>query len=180
MDNRVLIEARGLTRVFPRRRGPPVRAVDGVEFQVRQGEFVLVVGRSGSGKSTLLGLLGGLDRPTSGSVSLFGRDCGTAREGELTRLRREHVGFVFQDFHLLTAYTALENVELALAPVPMTASERRDRAVSLLSRFGVLHRADHMAGELSLGEQQRVAVARALANRPVLLLADEPTGGWVP
>lgn len=177
MDDRVLIEACGLTRVFPRRRGPPVRAVDGVDIRIRRGEFVVVIGRSGCGKSTLLGLLGGLDRPTSGLVRLFDRDLGTVRDGELARLRREHVGFVFQDFHLLPAYTALENVEMALAPAPLSVSERRDRAEFLLRRFEILHRQDHLAGELSLGEQQRVAVARALANRPGLLLADEPTGG---
>lgn len=119
MEDRLLIDAQGLTRIFPRRSGPPVRAADDVDLQVRQGEFIVVVGRSGCGKSTLLGLLGGLDPPTPGTVSLLGRDLAAAREGELARLRREHVGFVFQDSHLRPACTALENVELALVPAPV-------------------------------------------------------------
>ena len=154
-----------------------MKAVAGVSLQVRKGEFVVIAGRSGSGKSTLLGLLGGLDRSTEGSVRLRGRAFETLSDGELARLRRENVGFVFQDFNLLPAFTAFENIEMALAPVPLAAEEKRERVEVLLRRFDMLPRAGHRPAELSLGEQQRVAVARALVNRPVVIFADEPTGG---
>jgi len=177
MEDSAVVECQGLTKVFRRRTGAALKAVDNVDLQVGAGEFVLIVGRSGSGKSTLLGLLGGLDRPTAGSVRLRGKALEATPDRELARTRRENVGFVFQDFNLLPAYTALENVEIALAPLALPRQEQRGRAEALLRRFGVLDRAEHLPAELSLGEQQRVAVARALANRPLLILADEPTGG---
>jgi len=180
MENNVVVECHGLSKVYPRRNGAPVKAVDNVDLQVRQGEFVLIVGRSGSGKSTLLSLLGGLDRPTSGSVSLRGKALEATSDRELARIRMENVGFIFQDFNLLPAYTAFENIEIALAPTPLSRQQRRERVEALLRRFDILQRAGHLPAELSLGEQQRVAVARALANNPMLILADEPTGGVDP
>ncbi|NQT87765.1 ABC transporter ATP-binding protein [bacterium] len=180
MENDTVVECQGLTKVYHRRNGAPVKAVDNVDLQVTTGEFVVIVGRSGSGKSTLLSLLGGLDRPTSGSVRLRGNALDATPDRELTRIRRENVGFVFQDFNLLPAYTALQNVEVALAPACLSKQERRERVEALLGRFDVLRRSAHLPAELSLGEQQRVAVARALANRPPLILADEPTGGVDP
>jgi putative ABC transport system ATP-binding protein len=177
MEDNPVVECRDITKVYSRRNGAPVRAVDGITLRVEKGEFVAIVGRSGSGKSTLLSLLGGLDKPTSGSVSLGGRAIATTSDRDLAALRRENVGFVFQDFNLLPAYTAFENVEAALAPLPLLEQEKRERVKTLLERFGVLSRSAHLPAELSLGEQQRVAVARALANRPRLILADEPTGG---
>ncbi len=180
MDDNVVVECHGLAKAYPRRNGAPVNAVDGVDLEVRKGEFLVIVGRSGSGKSTLLGLLGGLDRPTSGSVRLRGKALETTSDRDLARIRMENVGFVFQDFNLLAAYTAFENVEMALAPTALSREQKRERVDALLRRFGVLHRAGHLPAELSLGEQQRVAVARALANGPALVLADEPTGGVDP
>ncbi len=177
MEDDVVVECQGLTKVYRRRDGTELKALDNVDLQVKAGEFVIIAGRSGSGKSTLLSLLGGLDRPTSGSVRLRGKAIEATPDRELARIRMESVGFVFQDFNLLPAYTALENVEVALAPVALAQEEKRQRAEALLRRLGVLDRAGHLPAELSLGEQQRVAVARALANRPRLILADEPTGG---
>lgn len=154
-----------------------MRAVDGLSLRVQRGEFIAIMGRSGSGKSTLLNLLGGLDRPTSGSVRLRGKGLGATSDGKLARTRMENLGFVFQDFTLLPAYTALENVEVARAPLSLPGQEKRELAEALLRRFGVIDRAGRLPAELSLGEQQRVAVARALANRPLLILGDELTGG---
>jgi putative ABC transport system ATP-binding protein len=177
MEHDSVVECQGLTKVYRRRNGAPVKAVDNVDLEVKAGEFVVIAGRSGSGKSTLLSLLGGLDRPTAGSARLRGKAIEATSDRELAALRRESVGFIFQDFNLLPAYTAFENVEVALAAAPLSKQEKRERVEALLERFDVLRRAAHLPAELSLGEQQRVAVARALANRPLLILADEPTGG---
>lgn len=156
--------------------GSTVRAVDRVSLEVRRGEFLAVTGPSGSGKSTLLHLLGGVDTPTGGRVLLEGRDLGelTEREREKVRLRR--VGLVFQRFYLLPALDARENVELPMAEAGVGRPERRERAEALLARVGLGDRAGHRPPQLSGGQRQRVAIARALANRPALLLADEPTG----
>jgi predicted ABC-type transport system involved in lysophospholipase L1 biosynthesis ATPase subunit len=150
--------------------------LDGVDLEVRRGETVAIVGRSGSGKSTLLHLIAGLDRADSGSIALCGRDLGALDEKARAELRREQVGFVFQAFHLLPTLTALENVllPLELARRDRSSSERRARA--LLDAVGLADRADSFPAVLSGGEQQRIAVARALATEPVLVLADEPTG----
>jgi putative ABC transport system ATP-binding protein len=153
-----------------------VTAVDDVDLRIAQGEFVVIAGPSGSGKTTLLQLLGALDRPTRGEVRFEGEDINRQGDGDLARLRRETLGFIFQQFNLIGTLTAAENVEAALAPRRLKASHRRERARELLERVGLGGRRDHLPSQLSGGEQQRVAIARALANGPRVLLADEPTG----
>jgi putative ABC transport system ATP-binding protein len=153
-----------------------VHAVRGVSFDIGEGEWAAVVGPSGCGKSTLLHLLGAIDRPTSGTVRLRDRDVGAMSDKEATGFRLRHVGFVFQRFYLMPTLGARENVELPMAEAGMAKRERADRARELLSYVGLGEREGHRPAQLSGGEQQRVAIARALANRPALLLADEPTG----
>ena len=153
-----------------------VTAVNDVTVGFGPGGMTAVIGRSGSGKSTLLHLLGGLDRPTSGRIVARGRRLDELTDDELAEFRRTTVGFVFQSFQLLPAATALRNVELPLVLAGIPPAERRDRAEKLLDRVGLLPRRHHRPSQLSGGEQQRVAVARALANDPPLLLCDEPTG----
>jgi putative ABC transport system ATP-binding protein len=156
--------------------GRPVQALRGVSLMVDSGEYVAIAGPSGSGKSTLLHLLGGIDTPSAGSVSIEGKRLDLLPDRELTRLRLTRLGFVFQRFHLLPVLTALENVELPMAEAGLRTGERRARARELLDYVGLGDRAEHRATQLSGGEMQRVAIARALANRPALVLADEPTG----
>jgi putative ABC transport system ATP-binding protein len=153
-----------------------VLALRGVSLNVSGGEYVAVLGPSGSGKSTLLTLLGGLDHPTTGSVSLLGQDLSALGDRALTRLRLERIGFVFQRFHLLPVLTALENITLPMAERGVHRGARDARARALLEYVGLADRASHRPSQLSGGEMQRVAIARALANEPALLLADEPTG----
>ena len=171
----VLLDARDLVKEF-RLGTRSVRALRGVSVAVRQGEYVGITGPSGSGKSTLLHLLGGLDVPDSGSVSLEGVAFDRLTDSALTRLRLLRMGFIFQRFHLLPVLTALENVELPMAEAGIGRATRQLRAHELLSYVGLAERAEHRATQLSGGEMQRVAIARALANRPALLFADEPTG----
>jgi putative ABC transport system ATP-binding protein len=156
--------------------GRPVHAVRGVTFEVCGGDSVAIVGPSGCGKSTLLNLLGALDTASSGTVEVQGRDLARLGDRDATEFRLRHVGFVFQRFHLVPVLTALENVELPMAEAGVRVRERRQRARELLAYVGVAERERHRPSQLSGGEQQRVAIARALANRPSLLLADEPTG----
>jgi putative ABC transport system ATP-binding protein len=153
-----------------------VHAVDGVTLDVAKGEFLAVVGPSGSGKSTLLQLLGGLDRPSAGTVSFEGRELGALPDKELAQLRLRAFGFVFQQFNLIPTLTAEQNVEAALAPRRMKTSARRTLVRDRLAEVGLADRATHLPGQLSGGEQQRVAIARALANDPRVILGDEPTG----
>ncbi len=153
-----------------------VAALDRVSISVREGEFVALQGTSGSGKSTLLNLLGGLDQPSAGEVLFDGRSLAPLSKREMARYRRESVGMIFQNFNLIATMTAAENIELALAFAGVRGRERERRASELLERVGLGERRTHRPTELSGGEQQRVAVARALANRPRVLLADEPTG----
>ena len=153
-----------------------IQAVDGVDLEVQPGEFVVIAGPSGSGKTTLLQLLGALDRPSGGRVEFEGKDLARMGDGELAALRRDTLGFIFQQFNLIPTLTAQQNVEAALAPRKFKSAERRRRAAALLDRVGLAPRASHLPSQLSGGEQQRVAIARALANRPRVLLADEPTG----
>ncbi len=151
-------------------------ALHGTSFSISSGEFVAIVGPSGSGKSTLLNIIGALDRPTSGRVFISGQDLSTMNNVELARLRNEKIGFVFQSFNLIPRMTAMENIALPLMIQGLKPKDRRLRAVELLEEFGLQSKADNKPGELSGGEQQRVAVARALANDPSIILADEPTG----
>ncbi|MFL5559880.1 MAG: ABC transporter ATP-binding protein [Gemmatimonadaceae bacterium] len=153
-----------------------VRAVRGVSLTIDTGDYVAIVGPSGCGKSTLLNLLGAIDRPDRGHVYLDGRDVGALGDGEATALRLRRIGFVFQRFHLLAALSARENIELPMSEAGVGRAERAARARELLAYVGLAARERHRPPQLSGGEQQRVAIARALANRPALVLADEPTG----
>jgi putative ABC transport system ATP-binding protein len=167
--------ARELRKDYPMN-GETVHALRGVSLQVDQGDYVAIAGPSGSGKSTLLQLLGGIDTPSSGSVEILGTRLDALGDTELTRLRLTRLGFIFQRFHLLPVLTAQENVELPMAEAGLRRAERQARARELLEFVGLGHRAGHRATQLSGGEMQRVAIARALANRPAVVLADEPTG----
>jgi putative ABC transport system ATP-binding protein len=170
-----LLRVRGLGKDYGRGEAS-VRAVDEVSFEVAAGESVAVVGPSGCGKSTLLYLLGGLERPTRGSVWVGDEQLDRMPEARLARLRRHAVGFVFQAFHLVDELTALENVELPALLAGESPSAARHRAVELLEQVGLSDRARHLPSELSGGQRQRVAIARALANGPMIVFADEPTG----
>jgi len=170
-----LIETHEVTRVY-QMGANLVTALDDVSVTLAEGEFVAIQGTSGSGKSTLLNLLGGLDRPTTGEVLFDSIPLGPFTKKQMARYRRESVGMIFQNFNLITTMTAAENVRLALAFGGVRGTERRTRAGELLERVGLAGRTEHRPLELSGGEQQRVAIARALANRPRVLLADEPTG----
>ncbi len=151
-----------------------VRALRGVDLELRRGDLVGLMGRSGSGKTTLLNIIGGLDRPTRGEVTIEGRRIGAMSDDEVTALRRHRIGYIFQSFALLPVLSALENVELPMHIAGVGGSERRRRAEQLLTLVGLGRRMHHRPFELSGGEQQRTAIARALANRPSLILADEP------
>jgi putative ABC transport system ATP-binding protein len=165
----------GVTKLYQkgRRTVPAVRDLDLV---IEDGEWLAVQGRTGHGKSTLLNLLGGLDRPTEGSVELDGTDLGALRETQLTRLRAEKIGFIFQTFNLIPTLSAAENVEAALIPLGVGPADRRARIAAALDAVGLADRAAHLPSELSGGQQQRTAIARALVKEPTVVLADEPTG----
>jgi putative ABC transport system ATP-binding protein len=167
-----LVELAEVTKTYPTAQGP-VDALRDIDLTIDAGEFIAVRGPSGSGKSTLLTLIGGLGAPSSGRVSVAGHDLATMSSGQRAQIRAENVGFVFQMFHLLPYLSVLDNVLMAAAtPTPAN----REHALELIQRFGISHRLTHRPAELSTGERQRVAMARALLNRPGLLLADEPTG----
>ena len=153
-----------------------VRALQGVSLDVERGDYVAIVGPSGCGKSTLLNLIGVIDQPTSGAVTIAGKRVDAMSDREATSFRLHNVGFVFQRFYLMPILSALENVALPMAEAKVPAQERKSRAAELLAYVGLTSRERHRPSELSGGEQQRVAIARALANHPTLLLADEPTG----
>jgi putative ABC transport system ATP-binding protein len=153
-----------------------VHAVDGISITVEKGEFVAIVGPSGSGKSTLLNLLGCLDLPSQGHVFIDSADTARLPASQLTRLRREKIGFVFQEFNLLPVLSALENIELPLRYLKVHSKEREQRAREALAQVGLENRAKNRPSQMSGGERQRVAIARALVTRPALVLADEPTG----
>jgi len=153
-----------------------IRAVDGISLDVREGEFLALLGASGSGKSTLMNLIAGLDRPTSGAIVARGRDLAQISAEELARYRRDTVGMVFQSFNLVPRMTLAENIELPLRFAEVDRAERRQRVAEALERVGLKARMAHRPSELSGGEQQRGALARALVNRPSVLVADEPTG----
>jgi putative ABC transport system ATP-binding protein len=170
-----LVSARELRRDYAMA-GEAVHAVRGVSLDIAEGDYVAIVGPSGCGKSTLLNLLGAIDRPTTGTVTIRGVEVGALRDADATRFRLLNIGFVFQRFYLMPTLTARENVELPMAEAKVTPPARRARASELLAYVGLAERERHRPAQLSGGEQQRVAIARALANRPALLLADEPTG----
>jgi lipoprotein-releasing system ATP-binding protein len=170
-----LVDVAGLTKSYATPKGP-IAVLRGLSLSVSRGEMVAIVGASGVGKSTLLHVLGGLDRAEAGSVRVAGEDIGALPDDALVAFRNQHVGFVFQFHHLLPEFTALENVMMPLRIARRPAAEARPRAESLLERVGLAGRLTHVPGMLSGGEQQRVAMARALAMEPALLVADEPTG----
>ncbi|HEY0243853.1 MAG TPA: ABC transporter ATP-binding protein [Gemmatimonadaceae bacterium] len=174
-EPKLVVEAEKLTRDYDFG-AERVHALRGVSFAIEQGDYVAIVGPSGCGKSTLLNLLGAIDKPTSGDVRIRGEAANGMRDREATEFRLRNIGFVFQRFYLMQTLTARENVELPMAEAGMKSADRAARARELLAYVGLGHREKHRPSQLSGGEQQRVAIARALANKPALLLADEPTG----
>ncbi|MFM9692704.1 ABC transporter ATP-binding protein [Streptomyces europaeiscabiei] len=165
----------GVTKRYVRGKDT-VTALDGVDLTIADGDRLVIQGPTGGGKSTLLQMLGGLDKPSDGSIELDGTDLARLSEGKLTKVRSENIGFVFQSFNLIPTLTAQENVETALVPLGVKAKDRRRRSAEALESVGLGERLGHLPAELSGGQQQRVAIARALVKRPKVLLADEPTG----
>ncbi len=170
-----ILQVRNITKTYMQGK-IAVHALENVSFDVKRGEFLSIVGPSGSGKSTLLSMIGLLDKPTSGSVSIDGMEVTKAKDSEAPKIRREKIGFVFQHFNLIPTLTALENVDIAMRFAHVPKNKRKKIAVELLTQVGIADRMTHKPSELSGGEQQRVAIARALANHPAIILADEPTG----
>ena len=171
----VLVEIRGLTKTY-RRGGETIEVLHGIDLDIPRGDFVALMGPSGSGKTTLLNLIGGLDTPTSGTITVDGRRIDRLRSGELSRWRAATVGFVFQFYNLLPVLSAQRNVELPLLLTGLSAAERRRHAEIALTLVGLRERAKHKPKELSGGQEQRVAIARAIVSDPTLLVCDEPTG----
>ncbi|MFH0904683.1 MAG: ABC transporter ATP-binding protein [Methanobacteriota archaeon] len=170
-----VLRVRNLSKIYMQGK-IPVHALNDVSFDVEKGEFLSIVGPSGSGKSTLLSMIGLLDKPTSGSVFIDDKEITKAKESEVPKLRREKIGFVFQHFNLIPTLTAFENVDIAMRFARKPKNERKKMAVELLTHMGLADRMKHKPSELSGGEQQRTAIARALSNHPAIILADEPTG----
>ena len=174
--DRPVIHMRDIVKTYYIGQPNELEILNGISLTVHTGEFVAIVGESGSGKSTLMNVIGALDRPTSGTYALDGEEVDTLDDAALSRIRNKKIGFVFQSFNLIPRVSALENVEVPLLYAGVTAKERRERAMELLTMVGMQDRADHQPNELSGGQNQRVAIARAMANDPAILLADEPTG----
>ena len=175
MDDETILEVEGLSKTYMQGK-IPVHALRDVSLSVKKGEMVAIMGPSGSGKSTLMALVGCLEKATSGKIVIDGVDVTDVPDRRLPRIRREKLGFVFQHYNLLTALSAIGNVELAMRFSNVSKRERLERAESLLGKLGLGDRLKHKPTELSGGEQQRVSIARAIANRPAIVLADEPTG----
>jgi putative ABC transport system ATP-binding protein len=170
-----MYELTGVTKNYRKGRGT-VAALAGVDLRIEDGEWLAIQGPTGHGKTTLLQILGGLDRPSSGTVDFGGQNLAALRENQVNRVRASSIGFIFQTFNLIPTLTAQENVETALVPLGVSTSQRRARAARALADVGLADRARHLPSELSGGQQQRVAIARALVKEPMVLLADEPTG----
>lgn len=171
-----LIEMRNIIKRYYIGEPNELEILHGIDLDVKEGEFVSIIGQSGSGKSTLMNIIGLLDRPTDGTYFLGETDMGDTDDDELSKLRNERIGFVFQSFNLIPRLTALQNVELPLLYGKLSRRERRDRALEMLERVDMVDRKDHAPNELSGGQKQRVAIARAMSMKPSILLADEPTG----
>lgn len=176
MDTRLLIDAKNIIKRFNIGQENELEILHGIDLQVKEGEFVSIVGSSGSGKSTLMNIIGILDKPTEGSYLLDGIDVCAAKDVELSRIRNRKIGFVFQTYNLIARTNAVANVELPLLYAGVGMKERKERAEELLELVGMQDRMLHTPDELSGGQKQRVAIARALANNPSIILADEPTG----
>ncbi|KQQ66318.1 peptide ABC transporter ATP-binding protein [Microbacterium sp. Leaf320] len=170
-----MYRAQDVTRTYSQK-GRTVKALTGIDLTIHPGEFVTIQGPTGGGKSTLLQMLGALDKPSSGSLKLGDIELASASARELSRIRAEEIGFVFQGFNLIPTLTAAENVHMALEPTDLSRTERVTRVAEALAHVGLADRGDHLPTELSGGQQQRVAIARAIVKRPRVLLADEPTG----
>ena len=171
----IAIRLRDIKKIY-KMGGQELAALNGINLDIKRGEFAALMGPSGSGKSTLMNILGCLDRPTLGSYELEGKEVANLSDDELAVMRNKHIGFVFQNFNLLSRISSLENVALPLVYAGIGASERRKRAKQVLEAVGLGDRAEHMPNELSGGQRQRVAIARALVNNPEIIMADEPTG----
>ena len=171
----IAIRLRDIKKIY-KMGGQELAALNGINLDIKRGEFAALMGPSGSGKSTLMNILGCLDRPTVGSYELEGKEVAHLSDDELAVMRNKHIGFVFQNFNLLSRISSLENVALPLVYAGVGASERRKRAKQVLEAVGLGDRAEHMPNELSGGQRQRVAIARALVNNPEIIMADEPTG----
>ena len=176
MERTNVIDMQGIVKRYYEGEPNELEILHGIDLKVFQGEFVSIVGKSGSGKSTLMNMIGALDRPTEGQYFLGGRDISKLQDEELSDIRNQEIGFVFQNFCLIPRMSALRNVEIPLMYANMPPKQRRERAMELLALVGMEERADHKPNELSGGQNQRVAIARAMANDPHILLADEPTG----
>lgn len=171
----IAIRLRDIKKIY-KMGGQELAALNGIDLDIKRGEFAALMGPSGSGKSTLMNILGCLDRPTVGSYELEGKEVAHLSDDELAVMRNKHIGFVFQNFNLLSRISSLENVALPLVYAGVGASERRKRAQEVLEAVGLGDRAGHLPNELSGGQRQRVAIARALVNNPEIIMADEPTG----
>ncbi|MBD3155108.1 MAG: ATP-binding cassette domain-containing protein [Candidatus Aenigmarchaeota archaeon] len=174
--NKVIIKTENLCKYYNKGQHNEVRAIDKVNIDINRGEFISIIGPSGSGKSTLLHMIGLLDRPTCGKIYFDGKDISNLSDNQITKIRREKVGFVFQQFNLIPLLTALENVELPMTINGHKEIDTKKKAEELLKKVGLGHRLNNRPPQLSGGEKQRVAIARALANDPEIILADEPTG----
>ena len=179
-QNNIFIETKDLQKVYFQKNAASVKALDGINLKVFQGEFLAIIGRSGSGKTTLLNLLGALDRPTSGEIKFEGEILSNFSNRDLALLRREKIGFIFQTFNLLPSLTIVENVESALIHSRMSKDQIHRKVATLLNLFELTEMSDRLPLELSVGQQQKVSIARAIVKDPVLILADEPTGEMDP